>query len=179
MYALVYKNDVVQISDTIFEVNPDFIWVYFDPVLQDVQAGWTYVNGIFIEPPPPPDFPPAITREFSTPDFNKTINAIILSKPRDAYVIYNYSATVVVLLPEGQSIKATLEYADNEEMTENKVIVCTAITGNAGVIGLIQENTLTVSGMIPAGKYRKVTFAVSGNADTPKILESGQEVILL
>lgn len=49
-------------------------------------------------------------------------------------------------------------------------------TSNSGVLNLTQTNTLRIGGKIPAGKYRQVTFAVTGSgAAAPTTIKAGQE----
>lgn len=120
----------------------------------------------------------ASARTFSTPTFSSSTTATQLSTTRDAQVQYAYDATVSISLLAGQSVTATLQYADNSAMSTNLVTVDSTVTSNSGVLGLTQVNTLKVSGEIPAGKYRKVTFAVTGSGTaTPTTLKSGQEVL--
>lgn len=47
MNALILQNDVVQVSETAFEVAPALIWVKCP---NDCQAGWKYIDGQFIAP---------------------------------------------------------------------------------------------------------------------------------
>lgn len=117
-------------------------------------------------------------RAFSTPTFSSATTATQLSTTRDAQVQYAADATVSISLLAGQSVTETLQYADNSGMSTNVVTVDSAVTSNSGVLGLTQVNTLKVSGEIPAGKYRKVTFTTTGSGTTaPSILKSGQEVL--
>lgn len=119
-----------------------------------------------------------VTRSFSAPTFSGATTASQLSANRDAVVSYTFNATVTISLLAGQSVTATLRYADNSGMSTNVVTIDTAITSNSGVLGLTQVNSLKVSGLVPAGKYRQVTFSVSGGATAPSAIASGQEVLL-
>lgn len=123
-------------------------------------------------------FPTPAVRVFSTPTFSSATTATQLSSTRDAQVTYDIDATVSISLLVGQSITAILTYADNSAMTTNAVIVSSKTTANSGVLGLTQTNTLNVAGIIPAGKYRQVTFTTSGSPTTPTVLKSGQEVLM-
>lgn len=178
MYALVYEGMVLQVESATFPVNSAYQWVQFDNSVINVQPGWTYANGVFTAPSDPGNPPQLPNRIFSTPTFNGSTTAAQLSTTRDAQVTYTYNATVAITILAGQSVTAILKYADNVAMTTNPVTVCTSITQNSGVLGLTQVNSLTVAGMIPAGKYRQVTFAVTGSAATPNSLASGQEVLV-
>lgn len=117
-------------------------------------------------------------RVFGTPTFNGSIAATQLSATRDALVSYVYNATVSISLVAGQSVTATLRYGDNAGMA-NAVVVDSSVTSNSGVLGLSQTNALKLTGIIPAGKFRQVTFSVNGNgAAAPNALAAGQEVLL-
>lgn len=116
-------------------------------------------------------------RSFSTPTFSSSTTVTRLSTTRDASVQYSYNATVAISLLSGQSITATLKYADNSGMSTNLVTCDSQNTSNSGVLGLSQTNTLKVSCIIPANKYRQVTFATSGGATAPAALATGQEVL--
>lgn len=126
-----------------------------------------------------PSIPTVLSRVFSTPTFSGATTATQLSTSRDAEVSYSFDATVTISLIAGQSVTATLSYADNSAMTTNSVVVDSIQTANSGVLSLTQINTLKLTGQIPAGKYRKVTFAVTGTgAAAPTTLKAGQEVLL-
>lgn len=98
-----------------------------------------------------------------TPTFSGSTTATLLSASRKAQVSYAYDASVNITLLAGQFITATLSYADNAAMSSNVVVVDSASTGNSGVLGLNQTNTLRLGGIIPAGKYRRVTFTSTGS----------------
>lgn len=115
---------------------------------------------------------------YSTPTFSGSTAATKLSATRDAAVSYDYDATIAISVLAGQSITATLKYADDSGMTTNVVTVSSQIASNSGVLGLSQTNTLKVAGRIPANKYRQVTFSVTGSATAPSTLKAGQEVLL-
>ena len=52
MYALVFKNTVVDIQPAEFVVNADFAWVKVDPSA-GIACGWVYENGTFSNPAAP------------------------------------------------------------------------------------------------------------------------------
>lgn len=120
---------------------------------------------------------PAV-RVFSTPTFTQATTATQLSATRDAQVSYDFDATVAISLLAGQSVTALLQYADNSGMSTNVVTVSSQTVNNSGVLGLTQINTLKLSGDIPAGKFRKVTFTVTGGATAPAAIKAGQEILL-
>jgi len=117
------------------------------------------------------------TPVISSPTFATSTAATQLSSTRWADVQYEYDATVTISLLSGQSITATLRYADNAGMSTNVVTVSAQTTNNAGVLGLSQTNTLKVNGPIPPGKYRQVTFSVTGGATAPSALKAGWELL--
>lgn len=92
-------------------------------------------------------------------------------------VSYDINATVAISILAGQSITATLRYADNSGMSTNVVTVSTQTASNSGVLGLSQTNTLKLSGIIPAGKYRQITFSSSGSPTLPSSFAAAQEVL--
>lgn len=118
------------------------------------------------------------SRTFTTPTFSNVTTANQLSAVKDALVNYSFSATVTISVLTGQSVTANLKYADNSGMSTNVVTLDSCTTSNSGVLGLTQTNSLKLSGIIPAGKYRQVTFAVTGSATAPNALTGGQEVML-
>ncbi len=119
------------------------------------------------------------SRVFTTPTFSGATTANILHATRDTEVSYDFDATVTISLLAGQSVTATLRYADNSGMSTNVVTVSSQVASNSGVLNLTQANTLKLSGVIPAGKYRQVTFSATGSGATaPTTLKAGQEVTL-
>lgn len=118
-------------------------------------------------------------RSFSSPTFSNATTATKLSASRDASVQYSFDASVSISLLAGQTVTATLKYADDSGMTTNVVTMDSQLTGNSGVLGLTQTNTLKVSGIVPKNKYRQVTFAITGTgAAAPTAIKSSQEVLL-
>lgn len=147
-----------------------------------VQSDWAESNSSAVDfIKNKPTIPTILSRLFSTPAFSGTGGVTVateLSTSRDAQVGYAFDASVTISLLAGQSITATLQYADDSGMGTNLVTVDASETLNSGVLGLTQTNTLKLSGIIPAGKYRKVTFAVTGSATAPSTIKAGQEVLL-
>lgn len=113
----------------------------------------------------------------STPTFSSTTTSTQLSTTRAAYVQYSYPTSLTSLLAN-QSLTATLQYADDSGFTTNIVTFSSDNTGCSGIINLVLSGRLQVQGIVPAGKYRKVTLAQSGGATVPTTLSSGQEVLL-
>lgn len=123
-------------------------------------------------------FTTAFYYKFITPTFSSVTTATQLSATRNASVSYSFSGTITISVLGGQSITANLKYADNVGMSTNVVTLDTSITSNSGVLGLSQTNSLKLNGIIPAGKYRQVTFSVTGSATAPSSIASSQEVLL-
>lgn len=116
------------------------------------------------------------SKTYQSPTFNSATTATQLSSTTEADVFYAFDATVTISLLAGQSVTATLKYADNSGMSTNVVTVDSATTSNSGVLNLTQTNTLRIGGKVPAGKYRQVTFAVAGSgAAAPTTIKAGQE----
>ncbi len=116
------------------------------------------------------------SKTYQSPTFNSATTATQLSSTTEADVFYAFDGTVTISLLAGQSVTATLKYADNSGMSTNVVTVDSATTSNSGVLNLTQTNTLRIGGKIPAGKYRQVTFAVAGSgAAAPTTIKAGQE----
>jgi len=114
---------------------------------------------------------------FSTPTFSSATTATQLSSTRAAQVVYTFPTSMTSLLTS-QSLNATLQYADDSGMTTNVVTVNTDVQGCSGILSLTLLGRLQVQGIIPAGKYRKVTLSQSGGATVPTTLSSGQEVLI-
>lgn len=121
---------------------------------------------------------PLQERVFLTPNFLDVTTPNQISTTRDANVTYSFDGSVTTSTSEGQSIKATLQYADDSTMSTNVVIVDNSVTSNSGILGLTQVNALSLQGVIPAGKYRQVIFETLGGASAPSSLVSAQEVLL-
>lgn len=124
----------------------------------------------------------AAARAFSAPTFSSSTTAAQLSTTRDGAVTYAYDVTIAITLLGGQSVTAILKYADNSAMTTNPVVVDSNGVQSTGIAGLSQIQTLKISGMVPAGKYRQVTFttAATGTATAPAApaaIKAGQEVL--
>ncbi len=117
-----------------------------------------------------------LPRVFSQPTFANITTATQLSVNRDAVVTYAFPVSITTVLGT-QTITATFQYADDAAMTINVVNLPGDIFSIGGVLSLAVGNMLKLSGTIPAGKYRKVTFTQSGGATLPTTVNNPQEVI--
>lgn len=115
-------------------------------------------------------------RSFNNPTI--TLNsAAQLSTTRDAFVSYPIDISVSSLLFGSASGSVFLEYADNSGMTTNLVSLPQGINATSGVLNISNIGTVSVSGIIPAGKYRRVrTNTNSGTVTFTS--RPGQEVLL-
>lgn len=114
---------------------------------------------------------------YSSPTFSSITTATQLSSTRDTMVIYVFPISITSLIAS-QSLSATLQYADDSDMTTNVVTVCVDLVGCSGILSLTLLGRLQVSGRIPLGKYRKVTLSQSGGATIPTTISSSQEVLV-
>lgn len=121
-----------------------------------------------------------INRTYNYP--TRSLNtAFQISTASDAFVSYAVDVTASLSLITGQTGLVTLQYADNSGFTTNVKTVHPARNGNTGTltIGLALGQTVTMSlvGMIPAGKYVKIiTTNVTG---TPAFtMQNAQEVLM-
>lgn len=111
------------------------------------------------------------------PNFSAVTTAGQISTSRSALVNYEFPGALALSLLTGQSVTATLKYADNSGMSTNVVTADVSSVGASGLAGLAQTNSLKLTGEIPPGKYRQVTFATTGGATTPATLTVAQEVL--
>lgn len=121
--------------------------------------------------------PPAVaSRVFTamTPTLN---SAAQLDASRDVLVSYSVDITVGALLVAGTSGTVVLEYADNLAMTTNVVTVGQSTVATGGVLNITNTSSATLSGIIPAGKYRRIRTV--NNTGTPTFTtRASQEVKL-
>jgi hypothetical protein len=118
-----------------------------------------------------------LTPSFSSPTFSSSTSATQLSTTRAAFVQYTYPTSMTSLLTS-QSLTATLQYADDSAFTTNVVTFNSDVQGCSGILSLTLQGRLQVQGIIPAGKYRKVTLAQTGGATVPTTISAAQEVLL-
>lgn len=119
---------------------------------------------------------PSSTRTFTNPA--RTLNtAFQISTTQDAQVHYAVDITVGALVLGGQSGRVILEYADNIGMTTNVITVNTGGNSTSGVLNITNLGTVSLSGMIPSGKYVRLrTVNVTG---TPTYtFQNAQEILL-
>lgn len=108
-------------------------------------------------------------------------SAYQISASRNALVSYSVDIAATLSLTTGQTGTVYLEYADDSGFTTNVKEVCRNVNGNSGTLaiglGLTQNGTATLSGMIPAGKY--VRLRTQNNTGTPTFTyRSSQEVLV-
>lgn len=118
-----------------------------------------------------------LPRSFSSPSFSNITAATQLSTTRDAQVFYAFPANITSIIGT-QTITATLKYADNSGMSTNVVTLSSDQLSAGGILNLAVANGLQLNGIIPANKYRQVTFSVSGGAIAPSSILSSQETLI-
>jgi hypothetical protein len=116
-------------------------------------------------------------RSFSSPNFSNVTTATKLSDDQDCYVNYVFPTSLTSLLAS-QSLTATLQYADDSGFSTNIVTVNVDLNACSGILSLTLGGRLQTIGIIPKGKYRKVTLAQVGGATVPTSISSSQEVLL-
>lgn len=126
-----------------------------------------------------------IFREDSAPILSHptpTLNSgAVLSTTRDALVNYCVDISATLSLLAGQRGTVFLEYADDSGFTTNLKEVSRFSNGNTGALALglnlTQTVTGTVSGLIPAGKYRRLR--TNNDTGSPSfVARPSQEVLL-
>lgn len=123
------------------------------------------------------DIPTILSPVFSVPNFTSITTATQLSATRNAYVNYVFPTSMTSLVAS-QSLTATLQYADNVGMSTNLVTPNIDVNGCSGILSLTLSGRLQLSGMIPAGKYRRVVLSQTGGATVPTTISSSQEVLI-
>lgn len=125
---------------------------------------------------------PTVVTAKSFSNSSRSLNtAFQISVTRDSAVSYGVDVSATLSLVTGQTGTVALQYADDSGFTTNVVTVNSAVNGNTGTLaiglGLTQLTTVTVSGIIPAGKY--VRLATANTTGTPTFtFRSAQEVQL-
>lgn len=125
-------------------------------------------------------FPTSTSRSFSA--VAVTLNsATQISTTRDSLVSYSVDISCTLSLTGGQTGTVFLEYADDSAFTTNVVEAARTANGNSGTLtiglNITQLSTASVSGAVPAGKYRRLRTA--NTLGTPVFTyRSGQEVLL-
>lgn len=119
-------------------------------------------------------------RTFTTPA--RSLNsAFQISVLQDVQVSYAVDIAATLSLTTGQTGTVVLEYADNSGMSTNVVTLQSAVNGNTGTLaiglGLTQTATVTLTGIVPAGKY--VRLRTVNTTGTPTFtFRTAQEVLL-
>jgi hypothetical protein len=131
------------------------------------SAGYYYVATVALTSSP---------RTFANP--TRSLNtAFQISQGQDAQVCYPVDIAVTSLLLATTQGTVTLQYADNSAFTTNVVTVCSGTNSTGGVANVTNTATVTLTGIIPAGKYVKVVTANTAGSPTFSI-RAGQEVLL-
>lgn len=114
-----------------------------------------------------------VTRVFAVA--TRTLNtAYQLSTTQDTHVAYEVDIAITSLLATTQGT-IFLDYADNSTFTTNLVTISSGTSAIGGVLSITNTGTVTLSGIIPAGKYMRIRTA--NTAGTPTITyRTGQEV---
>lgn len=100
---------------------------------------------------------------------------------RDTLGTYAVDVSCALSLSGGQSGLVTLQYADDSAQSTNVVSVQSGANGNTGALtiglNITQLCTVTVSGVIPAGKYAKLVTTNTTGAPT-FTFKNAQETVL-
>lgn len=104
---------------------------------------------------------------------------VVLDASRDASVTYSLSTSTTATIGGASSVTAYLEIAGTNSATAGDwTAIQTVATGQTVTLAIalqsVQSNSLTVSGMIPAGQYVRIRYAVTGTGSCSYI--NGQEV---
>lgn len=123
----------------------------------------------------PTNTPAARTFNQTTPTLNAS--GAQISSSQDSFVSCSVDITVQSLLLGNASGSVALRYADNSGMSTNLVSVISGQSITGGVLSLTNTNTVTLSGIIPAGKFRQITSTVAAGTATFANIKC-QEVLL-
>lgn len=120
--------------------------------------------------------PTAYFRTFSYP--TRTLNSVFqVSTAQDAQVSYPVDISVTSVLLATTQGTVSLQIADDAAFTTNVKTLCSGTAAVGGVASITNVNTATLTGIVPAGKYAKITTA--NTAGTPSFTgRQGQEVLL-
>lgn len=114
---------------------------------------------------------------YSSPTFSGITTATQLSTTRDANVVYCIPASITSIIGT-ETITATLKYADNIGMSTNVITRCVDQLSTGGIVNFTVANMLQLTGDIPRGKFRQVTFTVAGGATAPTTISSTSEKLI-
>lgn len=144
-----------------------------------IQSDWNQANTSsldFIKNKP--TLPAA--KSFANP--TRSLNtAFQVDSTRDAAVSYSVDVACALSLTGGQTGTVYLRYADDSGHTTNVKEVCRFVNGNTGTLtiglNITQNNTGTLSGIVPGGKYAKLV--TENTTGTPSFTyRNAQEVLL-
>lgn len=108
-------------------------------------------------------------------------SAFQVSSTRASAVAYTVDVGASLSLTGGATGTVTLQYADDSGFTSGVTTVQSTVNGNTGTLtiglALTQTSSATLTGIIPAGKYVRITTA--NTAGTPTFTyRAGAEVLL-
>jgi len=106
---------------------------------------------------------------------------VVLDASRDAAVTYSVATSTTATIGGASSVTVYLEIATTNSATAGDWTAIQTVSNGqtitlAIVLQSVQSNTLTVSGIVPAGYYVRVRTAVAGTASATYV--NGQEVKL-
>lgn len=165
--AAVSSQAVTMCNGIVASVNADdsasyfttFSLEYVDSTTQDsINASISTALSAFIPTP--------VAKSFATPT-RTAGTAFQISTTRDASVVYSIPITSNATLVAGSQSSATLQYADNSAMTTNLVTLPGDAFGVASGLLVSGIGSLKLLGLIPAGKWVKITM--SNLAGTPTL----------
>lgn len=118
---------------------------------------------------------PPISKTFSLP--SRALNtAFQISTTYDTDVTYGVDITVASALLGTATGLVALQYADNSGMTTNLVTLPGGQNSTAGVLNISNIGTVTVHGIIPAGKW--VRIATTNTSGATFAIRSNQQEVL-
>lgn len=126
------------------------------------------------------EIPVVNAKTFNNP--TRSLNsAFQISTTQDALVSYTVDISCTMSLTSGQTGTVTLQYADDSGFTTNVKTVQSSTNGNTGSLtiglGLTQVGTVSLTGMVPSGKYAKLVTA--NTMGTPTFTyRNAQEVLV-
>ncbi|MEE7442658.1 hypothetical protein [Methylobacterium oryzae] len=96
-----------------------------------------------------------------------------LSDTRPTLVVYALQANLSALVLAGQSVTATLEYADASDMA-NPTTIEPLTNSISGVLNMATANGILLAGLVPAGKYARIKTSGTNGATATYV--GGQEM---
>lgn len=106
---------------------------------------------------------------------------VVVDTSRDAAVTYSVNTSTTATIGGASTVTVYLEIATTNSATASDWTAIQTVSNSqtitlAIVLQSVQANTLPLSGVIPAGYYRRVRYATTGTASASYV--SGQEVKL-